>query len=577
MTTDDAWAPPTPPSAPAEPAPRAPRDTPPRIDGYLDLEEVARGGDSVVYRARQDGLGRVVAIKVISVPDEATRARFERELQITLDLGRQHPHIVTVLATTTTADGAPCLVMDFHDLGSLHDRVRAAGPLPTSEVVAAGTACADALAFAHAHGVLHRDVKPQNVLLLPTSYVLTDFGIARLADAEHTGTLDRFSYRHASPQVLDGMEPTAADDVWSLGSTLFTLLEGRAPFASDDPSDDTALAYLRRVRTGQRRPITRADAPAELASVIERCLVADREQRTITAAQVRDELVATRTEARSWAPAEREEAADGAPSPLHGAGPVLAPGPVDGQPAPGPPAATPAPAGPGPDPLRASGPPSPASAPQPLAPSALAHLGTERAAADEHTALRPDRTDPSVPEASGDPAAPGAAEPGRGAAGRAPLPRVLSFVLGALVVGGILGIGSAWLSRDDAPTEPAPTASAPPSPVEVPTADAAVPPNDGDLQALTSNPDLEPREVVAVDDGTSILYTWDDPSGGEVTTLVVDPADVPAALAQVPAGTSRFRLEGVDPNAPEVCVVLVALRLTDVNDQGISDPVCVER
>src|SRR5690625_6515525 len=90
--------------------------------------------------------------------------------------------------------------MDFHALGSLHDRLVAHGPLPVSEVVTAGTAVADALTFAHQAGVLHRDVKPQNILLLPTSYVLSDFGIARMADAGYTATMERFSYRHASPR-----------------------------------------------------------------------------------------------------------------------------------------------------------------------------------------------------------------------------------------------------------------------------------------------------------------------------------------------------------------------------------------
>src|SRR5690606_36989617 len=191
------WAPP-PAGPPAEipgAGPRPAHDV--VVPGFPDLREVARGGDAIVYRARQPSVDRDVAIKVFQVTDPADAARFRRELEITVRLGRQHPHIVTVIDTTTTTAGAPCLVMEFHDLGSLHDRLRETGPLPVSDVVAAGTAVADALAFAHAHGVLHRDVKPQNVLVLPTSYVLSDFGIARVADAGHTATLERFSYRHA--------------------------------------------------------------------------------------------------------------------------------------------------------------------------------------------------------------------------------------------------------------------------------------------------------------------------------------------------------------------------------------------
>ncbi|MGO1318549.1 MAG: protein kinase domain-containing protein [Cellulomonadaceae bacterium] len=577
MTTDDAWAPPPRPSTPAPDVPAGAASAPvPRVDGYVDLAEVARGGDSIVYRAREEGIDRAVAIKVIAVADDASRARFARELEITVRLGRQHPHVVTVLATTTTHDGSPCLVMDFHDLGSLHDRVRATGPLAVSEVVAAGTAAADALAFAHAQGVLHRDVKPQNILLLPTSYVLTDFGIARLADAGHTGTLDRFSYRHASPQVLDGAPPTAADDVWSLGSTLFTLLEGRAPFASDDADQDTALAYLRRVRTGARRPVTRTDAPAELIGVIEDCLTPDREQRTVTAAQVRDRLRAARTEDRSWQPAE--------------------PGPAPSEHAPAPVAHAP---GTGTDADRDTDTPTP-SAPAPssgaaasgwedagratpsvVAPSALAHLSAAPADSEEHTSLRP------AGSHAGSPADP-SAHPSAGAPRQTPpasdqttprprrLARVLSFVLGALVVGAIVGVGTALLSRDRTPQD-TPVATTSPPAVEVPTTDGPLPDQDEDLQALTSNPELEPQQVVAVDDGTSILLTWHDPSGGETATIVVDPSvDPPRALSHIPAGTTRFRLEGVDPDAAEVCVVLVAWRLSD-DDVGLSETTCVTR
>ena len=180
------------------------------LPGYRDFRLVAQGGEGTVYRARQEGLDRDVAVKVLQVDDPATLARFRRELEITVRLGRQHPHIVTVLATGTVAGGRPCIVMEFHDLGSVHDRLREHGPLPVAEVVAAGTAVADALAFAHAQGFLHRDVKPQNILLLPTSYVLTDFGIARGADAGHSASLQMMSYRHAAPQMLDGAAPAAA-------------------------------------------------------------------------------------------------------------------------------------------------------------------------------------------------------------------------------------------------------------------------------------------------------------------------------------------------------------------------------
>src|SRR3954470_20536357 len=130
-------------------APRATTRSGIALAGYSDFRMVAQGGEGTVYRARQDGLGRDVAVKVLAAADEATLARFRRELEITVRLGRQHPHIVTVL-DTGVVQGRPCIVMEFHDLGSLHDRLRERGPLSVTEVVAAGVAVADALAFAHA-------------------------------------------------------------------------------------------------------------------------------------------------------------------------------------------------------------------------------------------------------------------------------------------------------------------------------------------------------------------------------------------------------------------------------------------
>ena len=273
----DAWRPPAGGPPPTE-----------ALAGYTDLVVVGRGGESIVYRAREPRLGRDVAVKVLLVDDAESSARFAREIEITVGLGRQHPNIVTVLATGTTESGRPAIVMEYYDGGTLNDRLRERGPFPAEEVVRIGLVLSDALAFAHGQGFLHRDVKPQNVLVLPTSWVLADFGIARLVDAEYTSSVEAFTYRHASPQILDGHPPTQADDIWSLGSTLYTLLEGRAPFSSDDPDDDSALAYLRRARTEPPRPMT-AEAGG-LEEVIGRCLVKDVAGRWSSVQEVHDAL-----------------------------------------------------------------------------------------------------------------------------------------------------------------------------------------------------------------------------------------------------------------------------------------------
>jgi eukaryotic-like serine/threonine-protein kinase len=273
------------------------------LPGYHDFVLVARSDASEVYRARQDGLDRFVAVKVLLLDEAEAVARFRRELEITVRLGRQHPHIVTVIDTGTTSTGRPCIVMEYYDLGSVHDRLKAHGPLPPDEVIAVGTVVADALAFAHSHGVLHRDVKPQNILMLPTSYVVADFGIARHIGAAHTASVEWFSYRHAAPQVLDGDAPAVQDDIWSVGSTLFTLLEGVSPFASDDPAEDTALPYMRRVRAGARRAMTVPNTPPGLVAVIERCLRQDRAERFPSAAELREAFATLSVQARTaWAP-----------------------------------------------------------------------------------------------------------------------------------------------------------------------------------------------------------------------------------------------------------------------------------
>ncbi|MBO1750786.1 serine/threonine protein kinase [Actinotalea sp. BY-33] len=573
MAEDELWAP-----APSRP-PTTTVDL--GLPGLTRVQEIARGGESVVYRAYQAALDRDVAVKVLLETDPATLARFRRELEITVRLGRQHPHIVTVLDTSTTLQGNPCLVMDFHDLGSLHDRLRSHGPLPVAEVVAAGTAVADALAFAHSHGVLHRDVKPQNVLLLPTSYVLTDFGIARMAGADHTASLERFSYRHASPQVLDGLEPTVADDVWSLGSTLFTLLDGRAPFSAADPGDDTALGYLRRVRTGARRPLGGQELPPGLREIVDRCLASEREDRYGAAAEIYEALRRLPTETRTWAPSPAATTSGAA------AAPVPAPDPAPSRP------------GDGSTPPSTSGEDAPAAglaglalppveprSPGPLAPSALGLLdlgaapGGPGALDDEATGLH--RTAASAPEPR--PAVPdgpdGSEESGpRGR--RRSRATVAAFVGGAVLLGSAVGVAvplwtGARVDRQDAlePSVPAPTAG------EVPVEGDPLPVPEGPVQALISDPELEPRDVVAIDRGTSVELSWTDPTGGQVLSVVVDPdsdEDRPLALKAAELGVTEVTIEGIDPEAPQVCLQVVAVDVADSERVGVSEPACVRR
>ncbi|WP_420113510.1 protein kinase domain-containing protein [Pseudactinotalea sp.] len=589
---DDDWAPASA-SALEEVTGTGPKPTPTvEVPGFADLREVARGGDSIVYRARQLSVDRDVAIKVIQVSDPADAARFRRELEITVRLGRQHPHIVTVLDTTTASSGEPCLVMEFHDLGSLHDRLREVGPLPVSDVVTAGTAVADALAFAHSHGVLHRDVKPQNILVLPTSYVLSDFGIARMADAGHTATLERFSYRHASPQVLDGLAPTEADDVWSLGSTLFTLLDGRAPFASLDPHEDTALSYLRRVRTDERRTLSREDVPPDLVAFLDDCLVPDRDERLGTAAQALRRLRRIRTEDRSWNPAPPSlPEADVATNPRP-AGEMPEGRMPDGESAVGSVGSPPDPSGglPVADPEDVWAPGAAAAAqvahrtsepdregrpdavgqsdePAEVAPSVLAHVERKQARPeepdDDHTGLAP--AEPETSRRRKDDGDDAPASTWR---------RVAAFIGGALLVGAAIGVGSAVIQgmrSSEEPTDPETVDSGPvPTSTDVESGDAV------DIQVL--DPAMSPRQLtIDRDNGTSVQLSWTHPEQDVdfyTVILVEDPEDItrPPALASVTPPLYSTTVEGLDPDGSE-CFAVVGVT-GGVEAAGLSNTVC---
>jgi len=229
----------------------------------MDLRLIGAGGFSKVYTAFDERFARLVALKVITVElgDDALR-RFARERQITGQLDG-HPHVIRVYDTGVTRDGRPFLAMEYLEQGSLADRVRRHGPLPLDEVLAIGVRLACALDVAHRRGIVHRDVKPQNVLLSPfVGPVLADFGIAAVDDARlTTATSEAFSVLHAAPEVLEGHSATPAADLYSLASTLYELLAGRAPYA--DTADPGLLALMRRVREQPVPPLGRPGVPGQ--------------------------------------------------------------------------------------------------------------------------------------------------------------------------------------------------------------------------------------------------------------------------------------------------------------------------
>ncbi|OKI25212.1 hypothetical protein A6A25_33010 [Saccharothrix sp. CB00851] len=509
------------------------------LPGYSDFRLVAHGGEGTVYRATQDGLGRDVAVKVLDVTDEDTVSRFHRELEITVRLGRQHPHIVTVLDTGVIA-GRPCIVMEYYDLGSLHDRLRQRGPLPVHEVVAAGIAVADALSFAHGQGILHRDVKPQNILVLPTSYVLADFGIARGADAAHTASLQLVSYRHAAPQMVDGRPPAAADDLWSLGSTLFTLLDGQPPFASDNPGEDTMLGYLGRVREASPRSLLRRDVPVELVAIILRCLRKAREDRFPDAASLRAALAAVPT----WAAqstvdpdhtaAVRQEVPERYPE--------------------------------GPTELPDFGPkPVVEAPPEPVAAAAEPVKTWTEDLADltvRHNTERRPPVPPPPPPLVELPEPP----PSR------PRRSWKSAAVSAVFVGVVIGVALSLPGRSDEAASPPATTTPVTTTTVVPTTTTASLP-EGGVPAFT--PVLKRLE----DDGDRIELFWTDPSEGKAQFVIVDvTGSSPRPLVTVAAGATSHVLEGLEPKAPQYCFQVLAIGLDDPSAQrGASARTCAVR
>jgi hypothetical protein len=235
---------------------------------YRVVALVGRGAMGIVWRAHDERLDRPVAVKELlldtSADEERTAEAVARAMREGRIAGRlAHPNAVAV-HEVVEHEGRPCLVMEYLEAQSLGAMIAARGPLPPDEVAAIGVQVADALAEAHAAGIVHRDVKPDNVLITADGTAkITDFGVSRAAD-DATVTATGFvagTPAFLAPEVATGQDGDSRSDVFSLGSTLYHALEGVPPFGMDD----NAIAMLHKVAAGDVRPPQRS---GELAGLV---------------------------------------------------------------------------------------------------------------------------------------------------------------------------------------------------------------------------------------------------------------------------------------------------------------------
>ena len=242
------------------------------------------GGMSRVFLAEELKLARRVVIKVL--PPEMARTssveRFQREIQVAARL--QHPHIVPVL-TSDTSDTLLYYTMPFVAGESLRDRIGRDGPLPVADAIWIWRDVLDALGHAHRHGVIHGDIKPENILLGDRSAFVSDFGVARAIEAAgsqgQSGGVSIGTPVYMAPeQLVEHSTSNHRVDLYAAGLVMYEMLEGRLPFAGET-AQDIAAARL----TSEPAPLTRPDCPPTIGALVRQCLTREPDDRLRSAEQ----------------------------------------------------------------------------------------------------------------------------------------------------------------------------------------------------------------------------------------------------------------------------------------------------
>ena len=264
-----------------------------RIGHYEALDVLGRGGFGIVFRAFDELLHRVVAVKVLAPAIATTspaRKRFLREARSSAAV--QHDNVVRVHAVSRDDEPLPYLVMEYIPGETLQQRLDRTGPLEVTEIVRLGRQIAEGLAAAHAKGLIHRDIKPSNILTdggVPPQAKITDFGLARAADdasLTRSGTVAGTPL-YMAPEQARGETLDVRADLFSLGSVLYAMCTGHPPFRAG-----STLAVLKRVCDDTPRPIREVipEIPEWLCRIVEKLHAKDPAERFQTAAEVADVL-----------------------------------------------------------------------------------------------------------------------------------------------------------------------------------------------------------------------------------------------------------------------------------------------